>query len=254
MIDISEKSWVEYIARLRRVNDTATNEAMKWLIANPLTDEESIKAFIDYCYMISTKYGEAAAELACQMYDATGELAGLLLDSAVPANTATYGEVAKSIRGALKRALDPSIAAQAVGRLVKMAGADTTLQNAKRDGAQFAWIPHGDTCAYCIALAANGWQDISKAALKDGHAEHIHANCDCTYGVRFGPDLRYLGYAPERYKAIYDKAEGSGREKINAMRRRFYAQNSEEINAQKRSAYEKRKERESSAAEEMNVN
>ena len=53
---------------------------------------------------------------------------------------------------------------------------------------------------------------------------------------------------------MYENAEGSTpKDKINAMRREFYAENSDEINAQKRDAYEKRKERESSAAEETDV-
>ena len=45
-----------------------------------------------------------------------------------------------------------------VSRLVKRAGADTTLKNAQRDGAEFAWVPHGDSCAFCLTLASRGWQ------------------------------------------------------------------------------------------------
>jgi hypothetical protein len=54
---------------------------------------------------------------------------------------------------------------------------------------------------------------------------------------------------------MYDDADpgGSRKDKLNAMRRDAYAENKEEINAQKRSAYEKRKERNSSEAEEINV-
>ena len=53
------------------------------------------------------------------------------------------------------------------------------LKNAVRDGAEWAWVPHGDTCPFCITLASNGWQKASRKVLKGGHAEHIHANCDC---------------------------------------------------------------------------
>ena len=53
---------------------------------------------------------------------------------------------------------------------------------------------------------------------------------------------------------MYDNAPGkSSKDKINAMRREFYEENKDAINEQKRSAYEKRKERNSSAAEELNV-
>ena len=144
--------------------------------------------------------------------------------------------------------------ANAVGRLVKMAGADTTLYNAMRDGSQFAWIPAGDTCAFCITLASRGWQNISKKALKNGHAEHIHANCDCTYAVRFSERDNVAGYNPEEYEGMYYAADGNTpKERINYLRRDAYAKNKEKINAQKRSAYAKSKELESSAAEEINI-
>lgn len=237
MIDIGEKSWVRFITRLRAINDVATAKAVEYLENHPLVDEDAIKVFVDYCYGLSSKYGEAAAELACEMYDAVAMLSGRTLDAAVPADTATYGEVAKSVRGALKRSPDPGVAAQAVGRLVKMAGADTTLKNAKRDGAQFAWVPHGDTCAYCIALAANGWRDISEASLKNGHAEHIHANCDCTYAIRFDSRSGVAGYDPQKYEDMYYSADGSTpKERINSLRRMRYAEHKDVINAQKKEA------------------
>ena len=128
------------------------------------------------------------------------------------------------------------------------------MQNAIRDGAYWAWIPSGDTCAFCITLASRGWQKASKSALKDGHAEHVHANCDCTYAVRFDDNLDVEGYEPQDYLDMYYDADGdSPQERINALRRKFYNENKEIINEQKRSAYAKKIERESSAAEELNV-
>ena len=53
---------------------------------------------------------------------------------------------------------------------------------------------------------------------------------------------------------MYNNAEGSiYQDKLNSMRREFYAENKEIINEQKRSAYEKRKELNNSEAEEINV-
>jgi len=142
-----------------------------------------------------------------------------------------------------------------VERLVKLAGEDTTLQNAARDGALVAWIPSGDTCAFCIALAANGWQRAGKRMLRGGHAEHVHANCDCTHAVTWDPfDFNYASYDPAKYEQMYYSAEGNTPSaKINSLRREFYAENKAEINAQKRDAYAKRIELNSSAAEETNV-
>ncbi|MCD7838053.1 MAG: hypothetical protein LUG65_04000, partial [Clostridiales bacterium] len=107
-----------------------------------------------------------------------------------------------------------------VGRLVKQVGADTTLKNAQRDGAQFAWVPHGDSCAFCLMLASRGWQYMSKKALRNSHAEHIHANCDCQYAVRFDGKSTVEGYDPDKYRKIYDFANGNdSTEKINSIRR-----------------------------------
>jgi hypothetical protein len=215
--------------------------------------QEQLDEFIHAAYNLSTRYGEAASALACEMYDAAAIASGVALPSAEPAETATYNEVAKAIQGTLKTG-NAEIVSASVGRMVKMAGVDTTMKNALRDGAEWAWIPVGDTCTFCITLASRGWQKASRAAIKNGHAEHIHANCDCTYAIRFNNSTIVEGYAPNRYLRMYESADGSTpNERINAMRRDAYAQNREKINEQKRSAYAKQKERESSAAEEINV-
>jgi hypothetical protein len=162
--------------------------------------------------------------------------------------------VAIAINGTVKLG-NIEIVSGAVERLVKMNGADTVLQNAKRDGAEWAWIPNGDTCMFCIALASRGWQEASRAILQGGHAEHIHAHCDCTFAIRHDSSTNVRGYDPERYRGMYDNADGrNSKDKINAMRREAYAENKEIINAQKRSAYAKRKELNSSRAEELRVN
>lgn len=88
------------------------------------------------------------------MYDAITELEGSTVPPAEPAETATYSETAKAVNGTLKYVLVAEMVGTAVGRLVKMAGQDTTLKNAIRDRAYFAWIPSGDTCVYCLMIAA----------------------------------------------------------------------------------------------------
>lgn len=120
-----------------------------------------------------------------------------------------------------------------VSRLVKRAGADTSLRNAARDGAEWAWVPHGDTCPFCITLASNGWQNASDKVLKGGHAQHVHANCDCEFAIRFDHRTTVAGYDPDKYLAQYNAAGGD----INAMRRIDYAARKDAINAQKRAAY-----------------
>ena len=252
-MDITAKAWQVFIARLRLVNETASKKILAYLAAHPIQSYADRQRLIEYAYLTAIKYGEGAAALACAMYDAIAAGSAAAVPAAVPAAMPTVAEVAKAVNGTLKTG-NANIVADAVGRMVKMTSVDTTMKNALRDGAEWAWIPSGDTCAFCITLASRGWQRASKAAIKGGHAEHIHANCDCTYAVRFDQKTNVAGYHPEEYLAMYENADGrTPKDKINAMRREFYAENAEEINAQKRDNYEKRRERESSAAEEINI-
>lgn len=266
MATITQSEWKRYIATLRNINDKAADEFRAFIISKGGYNNIERQKLIDYAYGIATKYGEASAAVSAEMYDAIALLSNAPVSAAIPAETASYSEVAKTVNGIIKNTGNEDILAQGIGRLVKMAGTDTMLSNAYRDrpkgkgskrrhsGAQVAWIPSGDTCPYCIMLASKGWQNQTEWAANN-HSEHIHANCDCTYMVRFNDNLNVEGYEPEEYKQMYDDADPGGRreDKLNAMRREAYAKNKDEINAQKRSNYEKRKEREESSAEEIKV-
>lgn len=227
-MQITAKTWNEYITRLSRLNQKA-GQLMREYIGSHGT--ESTDDLIAYAYGLVTKYGEGSAELACQMYDALAEAANAGVPAAEPAEPADYGEVARMVNATKNQ--NPANLPNGVSRLVKRAGADTTLKNAVRDGAEWAWVPHGDTCPFCITLASNGWQKASSKVLKGGHAEHIHANCDCEFAIRFDHKTTVAGYDPDKYLAQYNAAGGD----INKMRRVNYAANKERINAQKRAAY-----------------
>lgn len=237
---ISEKDWKNYINRLRRINKLAAQKVADYMAKVDINTAEGMKQLLDYSYAVATRYGEAATELACQMYDAVAAVSKVPVPSAEPAATATYGEVAKAVRGKMFDTQEPSSIGAAVGRLVKMAGVDTTMKNALRDGAEWAWVPSGDTCVFCLTLASRGWQVASKKAIRNGHAKHIHNNCDCTYAVRFDGKSSVDGYDPDALYDEYINAGSTRQERINALRRRNYAANKDYINAQKRAAYARR--------------
>ena len=231
-MQITAKTWNEYITRLSRLNQKAGQLMRQYIDTHGTGDAD---ALITYAAALVTKYGEGSAELACQMYDALAEAANAGVPAAEPAEPADYGEVARMVNATKNQ--NPTNLPNGVSRLVKRAGADTTLKNAVRDGAEWAWVPHGDTCPFCITLASNGWQKASSKVLKGGHAEHIHANCDCEFAIRFDHSTTVAGYDPEKYLKQYRDAGGD----VNAMRRIDYAANRERINAQKRAAYAERK-------------
>ena len=231
-MQITAKTWNEYITRLSRLNQKAGQLMRQYIDTHGTGDAD---ALITYAAALVTKYGEGSAELACQMYDALAEAANAGVPAAEPAEPADYGEVARMVNATKNQ--NPANLPNGVSRLVKRTGADTTLKNAVRDGAEWAWVPHGDTCPFCITLASNGWQKASSKVLKGGHAEHIHANCDCEFAIRFDHKTTVAGYDPDKYLAQYNAAGGD----INKMRRVNYAANKERINAQKRAAYVARK-------------
>lgn len=236
---ISSKSWKSYVDRLSKIDQIAATKVSEWYRNHPDADIEEL---INVTYYYCDHYGDAAGALACEMYDEMALASGKTIPPAEPARTATYGEVASALQGALLRTKDPDAIGAVAGRKVKTVGLDTLLNNSLRDGAEFAWIPSGDTCAFCIMLASNGWQKASKRALRNGHASHVHSNCDCTYAIRFDENTEVEGYDPDYYKSIYDNADGNNwKDKVNSMRRNQYAVNRDRINAQKRAAYVKRK-------------
>ena len=158
-MQITENTWIEYITRLAKINETAGQKMADYIARHGTQDTG---ALIAYAQALVQKYGEGSAELACQMYDAMAEASGADVPPAVPAEPADYNETAKMVNATKQ---SPPQLQGGVSRLVKRAGADTTLKNAIRDGAEWAWVPHGDTCAFCITLASRGWQRASKKAL-----------------------------------------------------------------------------------------
>ena len=274
MVTMTLNEWTRYRDLLKRLSDLAAGDFRdavfkaggKFGAAG--LDKIPKEELIDYAYALVQKYGTGAAEAACEWYDAIAELSGANVDPAEPAEMPDYGEVAKAINGTLKTG-NEEIVAGAVGRQVKLAGQDTTLQNAMRDSSLVAWMTTGDTCAYCLSLSAMGWVNASEDMLEGGHTKHIHPNCDCFYAVKFDPDTIYEGYNyEENYKKVYQAALDQGvikegeqisntkllsKDILNATRREAYDENSEEINSQKRSAYAKQQERESARAEEVKL-
>ncbi len=234
-MNITRREWQNYTQRLKGLSDRAARLIEEYIAKNSLSDMD---ALIRYAVLVCDKYSEAAGALSAEMYDETVAAENKFRPPADPVLPPSYGEVAKAMNGVHKHSMNPAEYGGAVGRLVKRTGADTSLMNALRDGAEFAWVPNGDTCAFCMTLASNGWQRMSKKALKNGHAEHIHPNCDCTYAIRVDGKSSVEGYDPEEYRRLYYGAEGdTPQARINYMRRQQYAAEPEKYRAKARMAY-----------------
>ena len=238
---VTKKQWSKYQKQLSAISNKASSEMLTWITSQGGFTSIEFETAIAKAYALATKYGEASASLSALMYDAMAEASGANVAAAVVADTATLGEVSKAIYGGATFSQSDDYISNIVGRLVKQAGADTTLKNAKRDGAQFAWIAQGDTCSYCELISSIGWQYASSQTIKGNHADHIHANCDCQFMIRFDNESTVEGYEPNT--SLYSELEGKTlEEKANTLRRQEYAENKDEINEQKRIAYAKRTE------------
>lgn len=244
--EISQAEWQRYTDRLRRIDKTAAELMQKYVDEHGyIVDQE----MIDYAYALTTKYGEASGALSASMYDSIVDYykahsgSSRAIDAAVVADPATRQEVTDALYNIQHKNAQQTIPSK-IGQLVRQCGADTMLQNAVRDHAEWAWIPGGgETCAFCLMLASRGWTEASSKTLKGDHAEHIHSNCDCTFAIRFDESMDIEGYDPQGiYQEFMDTGETSWDDRVNAVRRQQYQLNIEEIRAQKRAAYAKNKE------------
>lgn len=69
-------------------------------------------------------------------------------------------------------------------------------------GIEIAWVPSGDTCAFCIALASRGWQPARYEKFGD-YAKHVHGKCDCELVFRTDSSMQIEGYDVDELRAIY---------------------------------------------------
>lgn len=243
---ISSKSFDAYQKKQSEIRKKASDLMRQWIEKNGVED---VEALTEYAHWLQGRYGMSAMSYACQMYDEIASLEGVTVAPATPANTGTYRMTQANVQESLARSPTGQLVTGVVERLVKQAVEDTTLKNASRDKAYFAWIPHGDTCAFCIALASRGWVGTADATT----ATHIHAHCDCTFAVKHRFDTEYEGFNHKSYLERYnralkaskgDKNASASQNAINAMRRQDYQANKDKINQQKREAYARRKDAE----------
>lgn len=236
---ISREAWRKYITRLTHIEKAAANDMLKFISAGGGLGSMTDTSLIDYAFALATKYGEASAAIAAEMYDAIAKVSGVSVPAAEVAETATFAQVKAEMVDKLALSLNDNLISSIPAKFAKQPASRTMLKNAKRDGAEYAWVPNGDTCAFCIMLASRGWGSGKDARGLD----HIHTNCDCTYAVRFNGKGGVAGYDPDYYLGIYDDADGANwRDKLRTIRNEHDAENRDKINAQKRDAYALRQE------------
>lgn len=245
---VTDKAWRQYTKRLEAQRDAASKDAYDWVMRHADADGVDMRACRKMMVTASMYHGRATSALAASWFDQVAEVEKADAVKALVVNDAPDVR-AKRMAIASNRSLPKLLAgdvegfataiAAAVAADVKRQATNTIVFNAAKNGAEFAWIPGGDeTCAFCIALASNGWQRASKESALGAHADHIHDNCMCEFAIRFNDDTSYSSYDADKYAQMYEDADGrSSKDKINSMRRDLYAENKDKINAQHRERY-----------------
>ena len=206
---ITQAEWNDYIFNLSLLSDKASDDYKLWVKKNGGWNNIDRQLLVEMAYNFAIKYAEGSSALSADFYDriAERENSKKYKGQAEVIDDLDFGTIAKGVNGALKHSSNDNFISSVVGRAVKQAGADTMLMNASRDGAEFAWIPSGDTCGFCLMLASRGWQKASKKTINGNHAEHIHTNCNCQFAIRFNKDTNVEGYNPEEYLKQYEEAK-----------------------------------------------
>ena len=242
MARLRRRAWDRYAARQAAQRSAASDEMSEFVLDAAKTPTRA--AIVANGARIAVKHGRSSAALACVFYDQMARMSGTEIEKAVPiviANTGRIGALVDKAAPMLEAGdLDGFAKAcgDAVANEVKRSASRTMLSNAKRDGAQFAWVPQGsETCAFCISVASNGWTYARKGTV-DNHADHIHPNCECEFCVRFDSETQVAGYDPKAYEETYKDADGkNSKDKINSIRRDLYQENKDKINEQHRERY-----------------
>ncbi len=72
-MQITANAWNEYITRLSRLNRKAGQLMRQYIDTHGTGDADALITYA--AALVTKKYGEGSAELACQMYDALAEAA-----------------------------------------------------------------------------------------------------------------------------------------------------------------------------------
>jgi hypothetical protein len=151
-------------------------------------------------------YGDQAAYVAAEFYDALAAEAAAQVPGADMAQQLTQADIDRSLEhNGMPEAIDVEAAAllgRIVDRLVQNQARRTIADNAVRDRAMFARVPTGaTTCAFCMLLASRGFVYATRSSA--GELGQYHFACDCQIVPSFEQSPAVEGYDPDSYYQQY---------------------------------------------------
>lgn len=172
---------------------------------------------------VVARYGDAAAEAACAVYDELAAQSGSEVPAAEIDNEPDEDQIERVARyqagklaGGDAEGFAESMASYAA-YAARSAAQATVEANCRRDNVRYARVPSGsETCPWCTMLASRGFAYWSREAA--GHASH--RNCDCVVVPGFegmdevegyDPDALYSDYLDDKFGTFKSKARGRSR-------------------------------------------
>lgn len=204
---------VQSFAQLsKKLQDAAVSEFLERIDA-----DMGVEEIMDEAREVAAKFRMLGSELGAQWYDLCAELAGVDVEPAELDIMDDEALAARAERVARSQAaqVNPVESFQAflqaqIAEEIRMTGQRNLDRDYERGvkGGRWARVPVGDTCAWCLMLAANGtWYKTEKSAERTKHGDKYHANCNCVAVFYADPeDIRgYTGIY--RYKQMYYDAD-----------------------------------------------
>ncbi|WNN93654.1 hypothetical protein SEA_CALLINALLBARBZ_4 [Arthrobacter phage CallinAllBarbz] len=165
-----------------------------WKTLDPSDARATSKALQAFLVELVQDYGDIAAVLAGDYYDALMEEYRHGAREAILADVTPEEEIRISVRAGVHplfganpdTALALGLVAAGAVRLALQPGRSTIDANTRRDGLLYARIPTGrDTCAFCLYMAALG-PIFGKVEIEDGNK--YHDKCYCVPTPMRGPE------------------------------------------------------------------
>lgn len=194
--------------------DAAIAEFSEYLYSG-ITRDEVIEAAVQ----VAEKFAMLGAELGAQWYDLCTELAGINAEPAIVDEVDTVGLTERAKATVNGKPTDTIQSAfnlylqNVINDSVRTTGDANLWRDYERGltGGRWARVPVGDTCAWCLMLAAQGAWYLSEKSALEGEAGHYHNGCNCIAVYHADPDS-IGGYSKlADYKSMYYDADNTRR-------------------------------------------
>lgn len=203
--------------------DQVARRVRSFIQLNPNATVEQLRnASVEIADAVLGEYGDAASELACQLFDTvmdaegTGIRAQALGEPSHEAVEGTVRRVAGTVDGTPEslQAFSDAVGSFASFETRRVANrtAEANVERAARtrSGAKvrFARVPRSmEPCAWCAMLASRGF--VYRTQEDAAAASHHDCTCDVVPGVKDSTTVP--GYDPGYYKAVWIGSKSAGK-------------------------------------------